>query len=139
MDEESSDICSQINLLSSIQYQQTELSILAKQLQSKKDREKYIKVIEISKIIQAKLEYLQTQKKKSDFGRTSDRVNSFGQDLDKKNSIWSLNNAHSSSRNSSDHTCSSTTTTASSSRCSSSCGDNQHEDFPLVFSGNLFG
>jgi hypothetical protein len=127
-------------MLSSIQRQQKELSKLAKQLQSEKDREKYIKVIEMSKIIQAKLDHLQTEKNiKSIQVNTSGRVNSFGQGLNKKNSTWSLNNRSSSRSSSSHHTSnSSVTTTASSSRCSSSCGDNQQEDFPLVFSGNLY-
>jgi hypothetical protein len=132
MEEEANDFCSQINLLSSIQYQQKELSKLAKQLQSEKDREKYIKVIEMSKIIQAKLDHLQTEKNKSSL-RCSSRINSFGQGLNKKNSMWSLNNTRSST---SSHTYS-VSTTATSSRCSSSCGDSQQEDFPLVFSGNL--
>jgi hypothetical protein len=83
--EEPIDICSQINLISSIQYQQNELSKLAKLLQSEKDREKYIKVIEMSKIIQSKLDLLYDEKKKNN------SRNSFGQQLDKKNSMWSLN------------------------------------------------
>jgi hypothetical protein len=87
-----SDICSQINLISSIQYQQNELSKLAKLLQSERDREKYIKVIEMSKIIQSKLDYLQDEKKKANITLcTNKNRNSFGH-LDKKNSMWSLSN-----------------------------------------------
>lgn len=99
------DICSQINLISSIQYQQYELSKLAKLLQSEKDREKYIKVIEMSKIVQTKLDDLLDEKKKSNItldssNDNSRRVNSFGQHLDKKNSMWSLNNYYYNNSNS---------------------------------------
>ncbi|KAG2212633.1 hypothetical protein INT47_000609 [Mucor saturninus] len=81
-----SDICSQINLMSSIQSQQVELSKLASSLQSEKDREKYIKVIEMSKVIQSKLEALQDVKCKPH--------TNINRRMIKKNSTWSLNNIH---------------------------------------------
>ncbi|KAI8967031.1 hypothetical protein BDF20DRAFT_348383 [Mycotypha africana] len=63
----SNDICSQVNLLSSIQHQQKELEKLAALLNSEEDREQYKKVIELSKIAQARLDYLLEKKKTSLF------------------------------------------------------------------------
>ena len=62
-----SDICSQINLISSIQYQKSELSKLATLLQSETDREKYIKVIQMSMDIQTKLDALEQKKPRQTF------------------------------------------------------------------------
>ncbi|KAI9265421.1 hypothetical protein EDC94DRAFT_604855 [Helicostylum pulchrum] len=129
---EEQDICSQINLISSIQYQQNELSKLASLLQSEKDREKYIKVIEMSKIIQLKLEYLQDEKKKSMPVNKRNLINSFGKTLDKKNSSWSLNqprpelsdSSRSSSRSS--NTCDTT-------RSNSYCGNSSNDDSAILF------
>ncbi|GAA5810988.1 hypothetical protein MFLAVUS_004417 [Mucor flavus] len=126
------DICSQINLISSIQYQKNELSKLATLLQSEKDREKYIKVIEMSKIIQLKLEYLQDEKKKSVPLNKRNLINSFGKTLDKKNSSWSLNqqrpelsdSSRSSSRSS--NTCDTT-------RSNSYCGNSSNDDSAILF------
>lgn len=134
---EEQDICSQINLISSIQYQQNELSKLATLLQSEKDREKYIKVIEMSKIIQFKLEYLQDEKKKSVPLNKRNLINSFGKTLDKKNSSWSLNqqrpelsdSSRSSSRSS--NTCDTT-------RSNSYCGNSSNDDSAILFQGTFY-
>ncbi|RCI00972.1 hypothetical protein CU098_008632 [Rhizopus stolonifer] len=52
------DICARVNKLSSIEYQKQ----LVQELKSVKDRERYIKVIEMSKVIQSKIECLQEEK-----------------------------------------------------------------------------
>ncbi|KAL9537284.1 hypothetical protein MBANPS3_011916 [Mucor bainieri] len=130
-----SDICSKVNLLSSIQYQQKELSKLAKQLQSERDREKYTKVIEMSKIIQSKLDYLQQEKKRSEFDVRIVKT------MDRKNSMWSLQhynnntNNHRTSRSSccSQSSTSDNTTIATNNGGGSQCGDGD-DLLPIVFS-----
>lgn len=133
-EQQNNDICSKINLLSSIQYQQKELSKLAKQLQSEKDREKYTKVIEMSKIIQSKLDYLQQEKKRSDFDVR------IVKSMDRKNSMWSLQN-YRTSVNSSCCSQSSTSdsTTIATNNGGSQYGDGDGDDLPpIVFSGTHF-
>lgn len=126
------DICSKVNLLSSIQYQQKELSKLARQLQSEKDREKYTKVIEMSKIIQSKLDYLQLEKKRSEFDVRIVKT------MDRKNSMWSLQH-YNNYRTSSSSCCSQSstsdnTTITTNNGGGSQCGDGD-DLLPIVFSG----
>lgn len=128
-----SDICSKVNLLSSIQYQQKELSKLAKQLQSERDREKYTKVIEMSKIIQSKLDYLQQEKKRSEFDVRIVKT------MDRKPSLWSLQQYNNNHRTSSSSCCSQSsasdnTTIATNNGGGSQCGDGD-DLLPIVFSG----
>lgn len=129
------DICSQINLMSSIQYQENELSRLANLLKSEKDREKYNKVIEMSEIIQSKLNDLQEEKKRFDNKKNSKRINSFGQPFNQKNIKWDITQSeHYSNNNSSSSRCSSsqsnytmsttTTDTIATNSCSSSRSSN---------------
>ncbi|KAL7321615.1 hypothetical protein PS15m_001371 [Mucor circinelloides] len=125
------DICSKVNLLSSIQYQQKELSKLARQLQSEKDREKYTKVIEMSKIIQSKLDYLQLEKKRSEFDVRIVKT------MDRKNSMWSLQH-YNNYRTSSSSCCSQSstsdnTTITTNNGGGSQCGDGD-DLLPIVFS-----
>lgn len=131
-EQQNNDICSKINLLSSIQYQQKELSKLAKQLQSEKDREKYTKVIEMSKIIQSKLDYLQQEKKRSDFDVR------IVKSMDRKNSMWSLQNY----RTSVNSSCCSQSSTSDSTTIATNNGGSQYDDgddlSPIVFSGTHF-
>ncbi|GAN03533.1 hypothetical protein MAM1_0042d02988 [Mucor ambiguus] len=128
------DICSKVNLLSSIQYQQKELSKLAKQLQSERDREKYTKVIEMSKIIQSKLDYLQQEKKRAEFDVRIVKT------MDRKNSMWSLQHYGNNHRTSSSSCCSQSstsdnTTIATNNGGGSQCGDGDGDDLlPIVFS-----
>lgn len=110
-----SDFCSQINLMSSIQSQQVELSKLASSLQSEKDREKYIKVIEMSKVIQSKLEALQDVKYKPN--------TNINRRMIKKNSTWSLNNIHPELYNSSSES-SSSRSSHTSDASTAYCGNN---------------
>lgn len=116
------DFCSQINLLSSIQYQQVELSKLATLLQSEKDREKYIKVIEMSKIIQSKLEALQDEKNKLNVINRRNII--------KKNSTWSLNSNHPELYNGSSRS-SSSRSSHTSGTMASTCGN----DPSILFTG----
>ncbi|KAK4521366.1 uncharacterized protein ATC70_011981 [Mucor velutinosus] len=126
------DICSKVNLLSSIQHQQKELSKLAKQLQSERDREKYTKVIEMSKVIQSKLDYLQQEKKRCEFDVRIVKT------IDRKNSMWSLQHDNSSHRASSSSCCSQSstsdnTTIVTNNGNGSQCGDGD-DLLPNVFS-----
>lgn len=57
------------------------LSTLASQLQSDQDRKKYIKVIEMSKVIQSKLDSIH---------QGNDIVRSTRSTLDRKSSVWTL-------------------------------------------------
>ncbi|KAF1800164.1 hypothetical protein V8B55DRAFT_1161390 [Mucor lusitanicus] len=127
------DICSKVNLLSSIQYQQKELSKLAKQLQSEKDREKYTKVIEMSKVIQSKLDYLQQERKRSEFDV---RIVKTTTTMDRKNSMWSLQQYHRTSSSSccSQSSTSDNTTIATNNGGGSQCGDGDDLLLPIVFS-----
>lgn len=131
-EESTTDICTRINLISSIQYPQNELSKLATLLQSEKDREKYIKVIEMSKIIQSKLDDLQDEKSRNHVtinNTNNRRVNSFGQSIDKKNSMWSLNQYNSNTNSRCSSRTSYTTTddqTISTTTSSAYCG-NYHQ------------
>ena len=130
-EQQNNDICSKINLLSSIQYQQKELSKLAKQLQSEKDREKYTKVIEMSKIIQSKLDHLQQEKKKrSDFDIRVIKS------MDRKNSMWSLQNYRMSNSSFCSQSSTSDNTTIAANNDGSQCGDGD-DLLTIVFSGTF--
>lgn len=121
--EDEQDICSKNKIISSIQYQQDELSKLARLLQCEKDREKYKKVIEMSKIIQVKLEYLQEKKP---------RMNSFGKKLNTQNSNWSLVH-HPELSSDSSRSSSRSSDTRSNSYCGNSSSPN---DDTILFNGN---
>ncbi|KAI8645288.1 hypothetical protein BD408DRAFT_382581 [Parasitella parasitica] len=119
VDLQTHDICSQINLLSSIQHQERELSKLARQLESEKDRDRYSKVIEMSKVIQSKLDSLQQEKKRSDFDVRIVKT------MDRKSSMWSLQqyNYRSNSSSCYSQSSSSDNTTIATNNGGSQCGD----------------
>ncbi|CEP19190.1 hypothetical protein [Parasitella parasitica] len=128
------DICSQINLLSSIQHQERELSKLARQLESEKDRDRYTKVIEMSKAVQSKLDSLQHEKKKTEFGVRIVKT------MDRKSSMWSLQQYNyltnsSSYCSQSSSSSSSDITTIATNNGGSQCGDGD-DLMPIVLSSD---
>ncbi|KAI8993563.1 hypothetical protein BDB01DRAFT_847421 [Pilobolus umbonatus] len=68
------------------------LTYLAKQLESEEDRSKYIKVIELSRIIQMKLEHIQLEKKNGCHIINTDNRKYINEIITEEENIWRVDN-----------------------------------------------